>query len=326
MDVLTAISLCSGYEGLGLGLKRAIPNVRTVCYVERETYAVANLVAKIKEGKLDDAPIWDDLATFDPKPFEGMVHIIHGGYPCQGFSVAGKRLGTKDPRWVWPHIARIVEAVRPVWCIFENVAGHLTMGFGEVYCSLRDMGYSVEAGLFTAAEVGAPHKRQRLFILGRLGNTESLYNRRINGYNLADSNGSGCQEQCGAESIRQEYIPIECSRWPARPGQPQYEWEEPRVVLGHRKTGQESMADTENGRRSGTINKRDESENAGQGKDERCNVVEPLTSKSEGQAEPCVGRAVNGPSRRVDRLRLLGNGVVPQCAEKAIRTLGALFE
>ena len=368
-EELRCISLCSGYGGLDMGLKRAWPSVRTVAYVEIEAFAVANLVAKMEEDKLDAAPVWTNLKTFPGDTFHNRVHIITAGYPCQPFSVAGKRLGTDDPRHLWPYIARIVEAVRPVWCIFENVAGHLTIGFPEVYASLRDMGYSVEAGLFTAAEVGAPHKRQRLFIMGRLGNAKSLCNRRINGYNneSAAEDRSGIQ-QSGSRS-KCEYEPKSSRRtakngqladtekqqrrqagisqqgkqsrktlsvegsgdksltlWPARPGQPQYEWEEPRVVLGHRKTGQESMADTENGRRSGTINKRDESENAGQGKDERCNVVEPLTSKSEGQAEPCVGRAVNGPSRRVDRLRLLGNGVVPQCAEKAIRTLGALFE
>ena len=358
-EELRCISLCSGYGGLDMGLKRAWPSVRTVAYVEIEAFAVANLVAKMEEDKLDAAPIWTNLKTFDGEPFRNRVHIIAAGYPCQPFSVAGKRLGTDDPRHLWPYIARIVEAVRPVWCIFENVPGHLTMGFPEVYCSLRDMGYSVEAGLFTAAEVGAPHKRQRLFIMAhdtsikyreRCGNEQGTNGKiksggQTNGRDteskssstragqLADAEKQRRQtgvSQQGEQSGKAVSIKGSCDKpitlWPARPGQPQYEWEEPRVVLGHRKTGQESMADTENGRRSGTINKRDESENAGQGKDERCNVVEPLTSKSEGQAEPCVGRAVNGPSRRVDRLRLLGNGVVPQCAEKAIRTLGALFE
>ena len=356
-EELRCISLCSGYGGLDMGLKRAWPSVRTVAYVEIEAFAVANLVAKMEEDKLDAAPIWTNLKTFDGEPFRNRVHIITAGYPCQPFSVAGQRKGTDDPRHLWPYIARIVEAVEPVLCFFENVGGHLTMGFPEVYRSLRNMGYSVEAGLFTAAEVGSPHRRQRLFILGKspsYGFSATTLKRSIReavpnheeGQNptsksqgtdiarkLADTSSEGLQGRQRTRGIdeerRQEQARPATQRsqlWPARPGQPQYEWEEPRVVLGHRKTGQESMADTENGRRSGTINKRDESENAGQGKDERCNVVEPLTSKSEGQAEPCVGRAVNGPSRRVDRLRLLGNGVVPQCAEKAIRTLGALFE
>ena len=258
MDVLTAISLCSGYEGLGLGLKRAIPNVRTVCYVERETYAVANLVAKIKEGKLDDAPIWDDLATFDPKPFEGMVHIIHGGYPCQSFSVAGKRLGTKDPRWVWPHIERIIEAVEPVWCIFENVPGHLSIGLPEVYCSLRNMGYSVEAGLFSAAECGLCHQRKRLYILAHAENGRN--SRRDGGsdskwQHLAQSKPN---DRNGTSSETQGCI---SPSWPAR----------------------------------------------------FRNISEIPRVDDEGR-------------NWVDRLRLLGNGVVPQCAEKAIRELSKLFE
>ena len=154
-EELRCISLCSGYGGLDMGLKRAWPSVRTVAYVEIEAFAVANLVAKMEEDKLDAAPIWTNLKTFDGEPFRNRVHIITAGYPCQPFSVAGQRKGTDDPRHLWPYIARIVEAVEPVLCFFENVGGHLTMGFPEVYRSLRNMGYSVEAGLFTAAEVGS---------------------------------------------------------------------------------------------------------------------------------------------------------------------------
>ena len=373
MDVFTALSLCSGYEGLGLGLKRAIPNIRTVCYVERETFAVANLVAKIKAGKLDDAPIWDDLATFDPKPFTGMVHIIHGGYPCQGFSVAGKRLGLKDPRWVWPYIARIVQAVRPVWCFFENVSGHLTIGFPEVYRSLRDMGYSVEAGIFSAAEVGAPHKRERLFILAhdsnRQGNTAIISEpaktaQPESGNDLRKSqlantrHSTRCpkhgqqQKECAEElsgrdklgnaggtepgrlsgSQRQRISEIRQTSWPSRPGQPQYEWEVPRLVdnamLRRPRRKKEEICS----RRDGTIN------------------------SSQGQTQSRLGRISDGDTysldiakgirggyyvkpggeighdlvmeakQRVDRLRLLGNGVVPQCAEKAFRELIKKFQ
>jgi len=282
------ISLCTGYGGIELGLKRVSPNFCTVCYVEVEAFAVANLVAKIETGKLDSAPIWTDVKTFPSGIFRGKVHGITGGYPCQPFSVAGKRQGTDDPRHLWPHIARIVQAVRPVWCFFENVAGHLTLGFPEVYRSLRDMGYAVEAGLFTAAECGAPHRRQRLFILAH---NET---RRIN------------QERPIAR-----YSP---QNWPSRPGQPQYEWEEPRI-----------MADTKGGRPTGTICKCNESQNARRSKDERCNVIESVTSRTKRQTQSSVGGAVNGAASRVDRLRLLGNGVVPQQAEKAFRTLMALF-
>ena len=87
------------------------------------------------------------------------------GYPCQPFSVAGRRLGAADPRHLWPHVARIVGEVEPPFVFLENVAHHLRLGFPEVAGDLVGLGYRLAAGLFTAAEVGAPHRRERLFIL-----------------------------------------------------------------------------------------------------------------------------------------------------------------
>ena len=126
-EELRCISLCTGYAGLEMGLKRVVPNLRTVCYVEVEAFACANLVAKIEAGKLDAAPVWTDIKTFDGRPFRKRVHIITAGYPCQGESVAGKRQGKADPRWLWPHIERIIETVQPLWFFGENVSGHLTL-------------------------------------------------------------------------------------------------------------------------------------------------------------------------------------------------------
>jgi DNA (cytosine-5)-methyltransferase 1 len=162
---MNVLALCSGIGGLELGLKLAEPTARTVCYVERETYPLAVTLARIRDGVLDDAPIWTDLKTFDGKPWRGVVDCITGGYPCQPFSYAGRRKGEDDPRHLWPDIRRIISEIQPRFCFFENVAGHLSLGFESVWGNLRDMGYQVEAGLFTAAEVGAPHKRQRLFFV-----------------------------------------------------------------------------------------------------------------------------------------------------------------
>ena len=164
--VLSAISLCSGYEGIGKGLALAGVDFRILCYVEREAFATANLVAKIKQGRLDDAPIWSDVATFDCDPWIGKVDIITGGYPCAPFSQAGKRKGKDDPRHLWPHIRRIVESIRPVYVFLENVGGHVTLGLSSVISDLGEMGYRTTFGLFTASEVGAPHQRKRVFILG----------------------------------------------------------------------------------------------------------------------------------------------------------------
>lgn len=162
---LFGLSLCSGAGGLDLGLTIALPGYRAVGHVERETFAAAIIVARMEDASLDRAPVWDDVASFDGKPWRGTVDILSAGYPCQPFSVAGKRRGADDPRHLWPHVARIIAEIEPPFVFLENVAHHLRLGFPEVATGLVGMGYRLAAGLFTAAEVGAPHKRERLFIL-----------------------------------------------------------------------------------------------------------------------------------------------------------------
>ena len=163
---MNVLALCSGIGGIELGIQLAEPGARTVCYVEREAFPIAVTLTRIREGYLDDAPVWSDVKTFDGKPWRGKVDLVTGGYPCQPFSVAGRRKGADDPRHLWPDIRRIIGEVQPRFCFFENVANHLRIGFESVWRDLSDMGYTVEAGLFTAAELGGPHRRQRLFILG----------------------------------------------------------------------------------------------------------------------------------------------------------------
>ena len=97
--------------------------------------------------------------------------------PCQPFSVAGKKLGTNDPRHLWPDIKRLITEIEPPICFFENVSNHLRVGFEEVANDLRQLGYQIKAGLFTAQEVGAPHKRERLFILAYSNSFGSLMQR-----------------------------------------------------------------------------------------------------------------------------------------------------
>ena len=164
-DELRGISLCAGYAGLDLGLHIAEPEYRTVAFVERESHAAAALVARMADQALVTAPVWSDLRSFDGHPWRGRVHLVSAGYPCQPFSYAGKRGGEEDPRHLWPEVARIVDEVRPEWVWAENVEGHLTLGFPDVVESLRSLGYSTKAGLFTAREAGASHRRRRLFIL-----------------------------------------------------------------------------------------------------------------------------------------------------------------
>lgn len=162
---LRGLSLCAGYGGLELGLSIAEPGYRTVCFVEREAHAAATLVARMEDQALEPAPVWDDLKSFDGEPWRGRVHILTAGYPCQPFSRAGKRRGKADPRHLWPDVERIVAEVQPVAIFAENVEGHIDLGFAEVADSLRHLGYHPKAGLFTAREVGAGHRRRRLFVL-----------------------------------------------------------------------------------------------------------------------------------------------------------------
>ena len=175
----THISLCAGYGGIDLGLKRVLPNLRTVAFSEIEAYAVANLVAKMEAGLLDAAPVWTDLKTFPWKDFRGKVDILSGGFPCQPFSSAGRRRGDEDPRHLFPYIKRGIALLRPSIVFLENVEGIISSKLGEgwsdragtsvllhVLRELERLGYKAEAGIFSASEIGAPHQRKRVFIMG----------------------------------------------------------------------------------------------------------------------------------------------------------------
>ena len=160
------LSICTGAGGLDLGVRLARPDARTVCYVEREAFAVANLVAAIQGGLMDEAPVWSDLATFDGVPWRGRVDWLIGGIPCQPHSTAGQRQGADDERDLWPDAARIIREVRPGIVFLENVPGIMGYYHERIGPELRGMGYATEEGLFSAAEVGAPHARERFFVLG----------------------------------------------------------------------------------------------------------------------------------------------------------------
>ncbi len=114
---------------------------------------------------MDCAPIWTNLKSFPWAEFRDRVDILTGGYPCQPFSAAGKRLGTEDPRHLWPFIADGIRILRPKLCFFENVEGHISLGLREVIGELESIGYQTAWGIFSASEVGAPHQRKRVFIL-----------------------------------------------------------------------------------------------------------------------------------------------------------------
>lgn len=336
------ISFCTGYGGLEIGIRRAGVDVRTIVNVEIEAFCCANLVAKTEEGRMDNAPIWTDLKTFPAREFRGKVHGLIGGYPCQPFSSAGKRQGEKDPRHLWPYILKHVRAIRPVWCFWENVAGHTTMGLWRVLSDLEEEGYRVATGIFSAEEVGAPHQRKRVFILayradfgqqwsgrsnkessshtiegcgdGASSTREELGNTKHDGSLTTQDRGSTCEEQ---EEGRMQELEGGCKQsqdeWPARPGEEQYEWEEPRVVADSK---------SRRSRESGDKHQERERCESNRGSSEGCDTDTEIESKLGGESH--AGQRhdrVDAIANRVDRLRLLGNGVCPQTAELAWKTL-----
>ena len=162
----TVISICTGAGGLDLGFRLAHPAARTICYVEREAFPVVNLVAAMEADLLDAAPVWDDLQTFDGGPWRGVVDWLIGGIPCQPHSVAGKKRGADDERNLWPDARRVIGECLPGAIFLENVPGIARYYFDTIGPELRGLGYRTEEGLFSAAEVGAPHIRERFFVLG----------------------------------------------------------------------------------------------------------------------------------------------------------------
>ena len=148
-----------------LGIKLARPDFRTVCYVEREAFAVSVLVAAMEIGGLDQAPVWSDARTFDGRPWRGIVDCVIGGIPCQPWSYAGSRLGSADERDLWPDSCRIIREVGPGVVFLEEVSGFTRYFHERVGADLRGMGYRTAEGLFSAAETGAPHERRRFFAL-----------------------------------------------------------------------------------------------------------------------------------------------------------------
>jgi len=309
-----------------------LPHLRTVAYSEIEAFACENLLARMEAGQLDPAPIWTDLKTFPWSEFSGRVDLLTGGYPCQPFSAAGKRLGAGDPRHLWPHIASGIQFLQPRLCFFENVEGHISLGLRDVLRELGELGYRATWGIFSASEVGAPHQRKRVFILA-----------------LADSIPEGLQrclrEQSHARGLQQQTGRGSDCVWPSRPGQPQHAWEPPRVVGNASEQGfpfsggqsrplGKSRPQSEPERSDKSLGNAESGARLGRASGDERHAAQPNQESGDGQAQPAVGRNVDGTAgrldyaelyatcdNRTDELRLLGNGVVPATASKAFETL-----
>ena len=162
---INILSLCTGTGGLELAVGLAVRNARTVCYVEKDAQAIATLAARMDDGTLCAAPVWSDVRTFDGRAWRGVVDWIVASIPCQPNSVAGLGRGAEDERDLGDELVRIVAEVRPHRVFYENVPGNTDGQLRVVVSGLEGLGYRCAVGIFSAAEVGAAHRRERLFML-----------------------------------------------------------------------------------------------------------------------------------------------------------------
>ena len=292
-ETLNELALFAGAGGGILG--GHLLGWRTVCAVEWDPYAASVLCARQNDGILPAFPIWDDVQTFDGRPWRGRVDVVSGGFPCQDISAAGKGAGiTGERSGMWFHMARIVGEVRPSYVYVENSPMLCSRGLGTVLGDLAALGYDAEWGVLGAVDVVAPHQRDRIWIVAH---TQSAGLERHRG----DS-----RQQEKPESRHRSALADANSM---RELQPQGSECNQRRRIGD---SSEKLADSEN--------KRNVRRNGIVGTVEKEHHDRRSPSHGSGQwwhSEPNVGRVANGVAARVDRLKAIGNGQVPAVAATA---------
>jgi DNA (cytosine-5)-methyltransferase 1 len=247
---------------------------RTRCAVELDAYCRKVLLARQKDGHLEKFPIWDDVRTFDGRPWSGSIDIISGGFPCQDISVAGKRAGITGPKSsLWLEMARIIGEVRPRHVFVENTPTITVSGIDTVLSDLAQMGYNARWCCLSAEECGAPHKRNRWWCLAT--NPDG-----INLWNPKEPWGKSNPKAKPSDDGTKEHLAN---------------------ADGSRKSQQKRP---EQNLRRWISNGSDETRT-------RCWWA----------TEPSVGRVAHGMANRMDRLKALGNGQVPQVAAAAFNIL-----
>jgi len=275
---------------------------RTVCAVEWEPYPASVLCARQNDGLLPPFPVWDDVQTFDGKPWRGIVDVVSGGFPCQDISAAGKGAGIDGERsGMWREMARIIGEVRPRYAFVENSPMLLSRGLERVLADLSSMGYDSRWGVVSAADIGANHKRERIWIVAN--SKHSRHSNQVSGINeeAIGLQGKDRPERGG-------------SRMPVRTG----------GVVRNRSAdrlhNQRLMADTNIQHVQG---QQCSSNSAGRKESVlgQFALRRGASDRHWWKTEPDVGRVADGVAARVDRLKAIGNGQVPLCAATAWKLL-----
>ena len=292
----THLSLFSGIGGLDLAAEWA--GIETVGQCEWADYPF-----KVLCKHWPDVPKWRDIHELTGDSFHertGLrtVDIISGGFPCQPFSVAGKRRGAEDDRYLWPEMCRVIAELRPTWVVGENVAGIVNMALDTVLSDLEAQGYAARTFIIPACGVGAPHRRYRAAIVAYHANSTGEQRRK-------EQKILGQKQNSNAERICQTVAYCEVSGkrgLSIQQGQSQQENIDA-VWSG------ETMANTDSN---------------GCGRQQRRQNAQQPADGSWWAAEPRVGRVANGIPNRMDRIRCLGNAVVPQQFYPIFKTIAVM--
>jgi DNA (cytosine-5)-methyltransferase 1 len=299
------VDLCSGIGGFALGFEWAGLS-EPVMFCDTDVWC-----RKILKQHWPDVPITEDVKELasEPRRYVPDCDILTAGYPCQPFSVAGKQKGAEDDRHIWPYIRKIVASKRPAWCVFENVYGHIALGLDQVLADLEAEGYATRAFVVPACGVDAHHKRDRIWIIAHT-NSEGesdgpIHEGQRQGELVADTESigrHGWDEE--AERAGQTHQP-----------------DQPRPELRGQPGGfSETMADTESQRVQGfRASWEQKSQTYERQALSLCRGERP--AKTYWEVEPRVGRVVDGIPRRVDRIKGLGNAIVPQIAHRIGNTI-----
>ena len=309
--MLKHLDLFSGIGGFSLGLESA-GLVETVAFCDYDQYC-----QKVLKKNFPGVPVYGDVKELnhDKLKADGIdqIDIITGGYPCQPFSVAGRKKGEEDPRHVWPEMFRLIQELRPTWVIGENVGGHIKLGLDSVLENLESEGYSARTFSISASSIGANHKRERVWIVAHSNEMQRQF--------LCGQKSEQRQETFEGTSERSG-TPISMAnserlgRTEGTEKSKELEREESSDQLDHCGEGCTKCQSCQTMANSEGSNRNEHEANREHGKASPQEIFGDGSSVCGVSAwwsvEPDVGRVAHGVPDRVDRLKCLGNSVVPQ--------------